>query len=127
MLAQGSTYVEVEKETGINQSSLAYLMKDADFSKEVDTLSMMYGMASKAERVRMITKMAKQFIKEDGNYDISGFTLLDLLKEARMQTEGINLNVLSQLTAINEDAAPSANERPGGYISLPEPEAEETE
>lgn len=103
LLAQGYQKKEVAESVGVNLSTIHRWLKNHEFSAEVDRLTLMYGIASKAERMRTIQQAARQFMKEDGSLDVSGFTLLDLLKEARIQMEGQRLDILSTITALTAE------------------------
>jgi transposase-like protein len=135
MLAQGYEKKKICQQIGIDDSTLWRWEKNAEFAEEVDRLTLMYGFASKQERLRIINQAARQFVK-DGKWDVSGFTLLDLLKEARMQSEGIKLDILSMLTALTGQEQSAALSAPPGLVEpgrisgsfiLPESSTEETE
>ena len=129
LLAQGYTNAEVarDEDVNVNRSTIGRWRKHEEFEAEVDRLSLMYGLASKPARLRLIQQAARQFIDEEGNIDVSGFTLLDLLKEARMQMEGVQIGILSELAAINETARPVAGSGSGASKQLPETIEAETD
>ena len=134
MLAEGYTKADVSREIGVHASTITRWTQNEEFAEEVDRLSLMYGLASKAERMRLIKRAAREF-ERDGKPDVSGFTLLDLLKEARMQTEGVKLDILSILTANQQEepAAIVAEARPvefigsGGSENIPDQDDPQTE
>ena len=128
MLAEGYTKSEVAREVGVNASTITRWTQNEEFAEEVDRLSLMYGLASKAERMRQIKRAARKF--EDNDSTIAGYNYLDLLKEARIQTEGVKLDILSILTAttaVNEEARPVAISRPGISPGLPDPKDSSTD
>ena len=126
--AEGWGKAAIEAEYGISGSTIWHWEQYDEYSKEVDKLSLMYGMASRAYRVRLLNKAIRQKIDESGNIDLDGVSFIDLIKEARMQTEGVRLDILSQIiAAIPAEAGLVDGPGPGGSISLPEKGSEETD
>ena len=125
MLATGKKKTEIIEELGIGRTTLFRWTNNPEFSLEVDKLTLMHGLASKAYRMRMIQEAADDFKKTDGSWDVTGFSLLDLIKEARMQMEGVNLNIVSQLTTFIEQTG-LVDDR-GSISSLPSIEAKTEE
>jgi transposase-like protein len=112
MLAEGHTYKQVAAEIGKAEKTIYRWTLDAEFSAEVDRLSLMVGIASKAERLRL----AKRIVRAKCTSDImaSDKDVLDWLKFAQSETDGANLNLAGLFTSLTEDAAPLASEGSGG-------------
>jgi transposase-like protein len=108
MLAEGYTYEQVAKEIDKTKKTIYRWMMDTEFSAEVDRLSLMCGIASKAERLRL----AKRIVRAKSTSDImaSDKDILDWLKFAQSETDGANLNLAGLLTSFTENAASVAPE-----------------
>lgn len=106
LLSQGFTQKEVAAEVEIDDRTIRRWLADADFSAEVDRLSLMVGIASRAERLRLAMRVVRQRLNEDGTIDTEK-DLLDWLKFAQGETDGIKLD----LTAISEAASSLAESR----------------
>lgn len=127
LLAENYTNGEVAKRVGVSSSTITNWKKLDEFDAEVDKLSLIYGAASKAERMRLITKAARQFVKENGEIDTGKDSLLDYLREARMQTEGMRLGILETITAIEQATGLVTDSGPDRNLQLPEPKEAEAE
>jgi len=126
MLAEGYPLQTVADEVGVQRTTIWRWRQHPEFAMEVDKLTLMNGLASKPERMRLINQAAKQMVSEE-KIDLSGVTFLDLIKEARMQTEGIKLDVLTQLTALTTEAGLVEQSDTGRSFSLTEPDTDETD
>ena len=96
LLAIGESKVKVAEEIGIDRSTLYYWLSIEEFAEEVDRLSLMVGVASRAERLRMVNRAVKQLTREDGSL-ITEKDVLDWLKFAQSETTGAKID-LSKLT-----------------------------
>jgi hypothetical protein len=107
MLAEGYTYKQVGTQISKTEKTVYRWMLDTAFSSEVDRLSLMVGIASKAERLRL----AKRIVRAKCTSDImsSDKDVLDWLKFAQSETDGANLNLAGLLTAVSEDVASMAS------------------
>lgn len=63
-----------------------------EFSAEVDRLSLMVGIASRAERLRIAKRVIRQMVRDD-NYVWTEKDLLDWLKFAQGETDGVKLDM----------------------------------
>jgi len=110
MLAEGYTYKQVGSQINKTEKTIYRWMLDTEFSAEVDRLSLMAGIASKAERLRL----AKRIVRAKCTSDImaSDKDLLDWLKFAQSETDGANLNLAGLLTSFGTDDASVAESRP---------------
>lgn len=127
MLAEGHPKVEIYEKLGIERSTLWRWEQNEEFATEVDKLSLMYGLASKAKRMREINRIALMFDRALTHPINEGYTYLDLLKEARMQSEGVRLDILSTLTAITTETGSVERLGPGEGRQLPDPDDTETQ
>jgi len=93
-LADGQTQRAVSEEVGINGKTLWRWMQDPEFSAEVDRLTLMMGIANRAERLRIAQRVVRQRIAEDGAV-MSDRDVLDWLKFAQSETDGIRLDMAS--------------------------------
>lgn len=104
MLAVGDTVREVAEAVGVTERTI-YLWKNKEsFAAEVDRLSLIYGLASKAERTRLLMRMAKQKVKADGSLELDDTSLMDIIKEMRMQIEGTRIDISTIYTALSDEA-----------------------
>ena len=108
-LAEGYTQQEVAVEVGVTDRTLRNWLDDEVFAAEVDRLSLMLGIASRAERLRLAMRVVRQ--KASGNALQTDKDLLEWLKFAQSETDGIKLD-LTKLAALGEDEASVASSRP---------------
>lgn len=108
-LAEGHTIKEAAEQAKKDERSVYRWKHDIDFSQEVDRLSLMIGIASRAERLRIAQRIARQMVSEEGKL-ITEKDLLDWLKFAQSETDGIKLDLATLLDA----EAPVAGSRPTG-------------
>lgn len=98
-LADGATQAEAAEAAEVTDRTIRTWLDHPDFAAEVDRLSLMTDIASRAERLRI----AKRMVRKLGN--TTGKDLLDWLKFAQSETDGIKLD----LTALAAVAAPVAD------------------
>ena len=108
-LAEGLLVNEVAAEVGVSLRTLYRWRHDIQFSDEVDRLSLMLGIALKAERVRIAKRAVRQMVREELD-PATGRTksvvdtdrdLLDWLKYVQSETDGIKLNLTNLLYAFS--------------------------
>jgi hypothetical protein len=116
-LADGETQRAVAKALDINEKTVWRWMKDPEFAAEVDRLTLMMGIASRAERLRIAKRLIRQRVQDE--HIESDKDLLDWLKFAQSETDGIKLD-LPQLAAFLAAAAPLAGGGPGGVPPAPD-------
>lgn len=102
-LADGKTQTATAHELGINPKTLYRWLQDPEFSAEVDRLSLMLGVAGRAERLRIVKRLVAQRVRDDMAIE-SDKDLLDWLKYAQSETDGIKL----ELTAFAQAYPPVA-------------------
>jgi len=107
-LAQGYTEEESAEYANVSRRTICRWKTDPEFSAEVDRLSLMVGIAARAERLRIVQQIVRQKTREDGRLR-TGRDLLEWLKFAQSETDGIKLD----LAAILEAATSVAGEGPG--------------
>lgn len=104
LLAEGLKIQEVADAVGVSEKTIDRWKRDIEFSSEVDRLSLMLGIASRAERLRIAKRIARQL------GDMTEKDLLDWLKFAQSETDGVKLD----LAALVEAAASVADSGSGG-------------
>jgi len=100
LLASGHSKTETAKIIGVDRTTIYYWLDIEAFSAEVDRLSLMVGVASRAERLRFINRVVRQSLKDDGSV-ITEKDILDWLKFAQSETTGakIDLSKLAEMIA----------------------------
>lgn len=94
--------------SGVPQRTLYRWMQIPQFSEEVDRLTFLTGVASKAERLRMVKRVIVK-LGINTNKD-----LLEWLKFAQSETDGIKLDFAGLYAALHADGAPMAGSGQGG-------------
>lgn len=98
-LAEGQTRAKAAKEADITERTLYRWQHDPEFAAEVDRLSLMTGIAGRAERLRIAKRIVTQRIREHDGFTYSDKDLLDWLKFAQSETDGIKLDLAALLEA----------------------------
>lgn len=128
MLASGSSKVATAQECEIDRVTLYHWLEHPDFAAEVDRLSLMVHISSRAERLRIAMRIAKARVGDDDSVPQSDKDLLDWLKFAQSETDGakIDMSKLAELLAgesAQQDVAASSGEH---KQLLDQPDAIET-
>ncbi len=89
-LAQGQSQQAVADATGVCRKTICNWLCVTEFVAEVDRLSCMIDIASRAERLRMAMRVVRQKVRADGTVETDK-DLLDWLKYAQSETTGIKL------------------------------------
>ena len=116
LLAEGYTINETADTVGVSEKTVDRWLGDIDFSLEVDKLSLMVGVASRAERLRIAKKMIRGLAKKQVP---THKDLLEWLKYAQGETDGIKLD----LTPLYDAIAPMAG---GGQSGADEENSSDT-
>jgi predicted transcriptional regulator len=103
-LAQGRTQREVAEELGVGERTIRTWMQHPEFAAEVDRLTLMVGIASRAERLRIAMRVARQNVNEDGTIHTRR-DILDWLKYAQSETDAIRLELEKIAAAFGGDAS----------------------
>jgi transcriptional regulator with XRE-family HTH domain len=107
LLAEGLTQQSVADDIGKTRITIHRWLSNIEFSAEVDRLSLMTGIASKAERLRIAKRVITQ--KTDLGFISTEKDLLDWLKFAQSETDGIKLDLASLLAAVSENDSSSTD------------------
>lgn len=103
-LAQGYSPEEIEKEVekvSLSARTIYRYKTHPDFQAEVDRLSLMVGVASRAERLRIAAKVVRQKMKD--NKVQTEKDLLDWLKFSQGETDGVKLDLAALIEALQSD------------------------
>lgn len=106
MLAEGYTHKQVGDAVGKTDRAIRLWLSEVEFAAEVDRLSLMVGIASRAERLRLVQRVIRQKVK-DGNVETEK-DILEWLKFVQGETDGVKLDMAALNAAFTQDAAPLA-------------------
>jgi transposase-like protein len=114
-LADGATREQAAKAHDITERTVYRWLQNEEFAEEVDRLTLMTGIASRAERLRVAKRAIKQRIDDQGT-TYSKADLLDWLKFAQGETQGIKLDIASLADAAQTlaGARPAGDDTPAG-------------
>lgn len=106
-LAEGKTQKEAAKVAEVTDRTIRIWLQHPDFSAEVDRLTLMTGISSRAERLRIAKRVvhqlsSQQLIRTEKD-------LLDWLKFAQSETDGIKLDLAKLAAALGADETPLAD------------------
>ena len=101
-LADGATQVEAAKEAEVTDRTIRLWLDEAPFAEEVDRLTLMTGLATRAARLRLAKRVAEKL------GDRTEKDLLDWLKFAQSETDGVKLDLAKLAAALGDDEAPVA-------------------
>ncbi len=107
-LAQGKTRAEAAQEADITDRTVYRWLQDPTFSEEVDRLSVMVAVASRAERLRIVNRIVRQMVKDDRTIRTDK-DLLDWLKFAQSETDGAKLDLTKVAAALDAHDASVAD------------------
>ena len=109
LLADGYTIEETASAVGVNTRTIDRWKANPEFSQETDRLALMVGISSRAERLKIAKRMIRKLaIKQVPTHK----DLLEWLKYAQGETDGIKLD----LTSLFEAVAPVAGSGQSGVI-----------
>jgi predicted transcriptional regulator len=111
-LAEGKTQGEVAAEIEVTDRTIRNWLSEPVFAEEVDRLSLMVGVASRAERLRLAMRVVRQ--KTKGASPETDKDLLEWLKFAQSEADGIKLDISKLATALGETETPLAVGRQAG-------------
>lgn len=98
-LARGDTQGEAAAKSGAGERTLRHWLAVPEFSQEVDRLSLMIEVASRAHRLRIANRVIRQMVRE-GEFILTEKDLLDWLKYAQTETDGVKLGLVGLLNEI---------------------------
>lgn len=96
-LAQGYSVREVSEMVPASERTLWRWKAEPEFDEEVDRLSLMVDIAGRAERLRIARRVIRQKVSDE--MVTTDKDLLDWLKFAQSETDGVKLDLLSLLEA----------------------------
>jgi transcriptional regulator with XRE-family HTH domain len=111
-LSEGKTREEVAAEIGVSDRTIYRWLADIDFAIEVDRLSVMTGISARAERLRIAKRVVRS--KTTAGILLTDKDLLEWLKYAQSETDGIKLDLAAFAAAFAQDDAPVADARQAG-------------
>lgn len=111
LLADGLTQGAAAAQVHVTRETVSRWMADVEFSAEVDRLTLMMGIASRAERLRIAKRLVSQRVKD--GLIASDKDLLDWLKFAQSETDGIKLDLAALSDLLSPPVADSGSPRPG--------------
>jgi len=111
-LAEGKTQDEAGEEVGVTGRTIRNWLQNHQFAQEVDRLSLMLGVASRAERLRLAKRVIRQ--KAVGKTIQTDKDVLEWLKFAQSETDGVKLDLGKLAAAFGTDDASMASSRPAG-------------
>ena len=100
-LTDGDTQEQAAKKAGVTRRTILRWLDNPEFSNEVDRLTFMTGVATRAGRLKIAKKVVQGRV-ENTSYPISKADLLDWLKFLQGETDGINLNLATLLEAYTQ-------------------------
>lgn len=109
-LAEGYTVREAVERSGAGDRTIWRWYANPEFRAEVDRLSLMIGISSRAERLRIAMKVARQRVRDD--HVTTEKDILEWLKFAQSETDGAKLDLAALFSAM--EAATGGDAAPGG-------------
>lgn len=91
-LALGHTQAEAAEIAGVTDRTIRNWLSNIEFETEVDRLAVMSGVALKAERLKIVNRVVRQSIREDGTIDTKK-DVHDWVKLAQSETDGVKLDL----------------------------------
>lgn len=107
MLAEGYKNSEVAQEIGVCERTIYRWKDNSEFSAEVDRLTHMVGIALRAERLRIAMRVVRS--KTKFSFPATEKDLLDWLKYAQSETDGVKLDLTSLLESFQDNVAGSGS------------------
>ena len=98
-LAGGATQARAAQEAGVTDRTLRRWLADSDFVEEVDRLTLMTGIATRADRLRLAKRVLAQLEDPETGQVRTARDLLDWLKFAQSETDGVKLDLAALLAA----------------------------
>ena len=100
-LAQGYSQQAVADTIGVCRKTICNWLCLPQFAAEVDRLTLMVGVASRAERLRIATRAVRQSVRADGTIETDR-DVLDWLKFAQSETPDVQMS-LAENKVMNEE------------------------
>lgn len=109
-LASGYTHQATADAVGVSKRTITTWLQNVEFSAEVDRLSLMVDVSSRAERLRIAMRVVRQ--KAGDDIVDTDRDILDWLKFAQSETDGVKLNLTGQLAAVTASDSSLADSGP---------------
>jgi transposase-like protein len=107
LLAQGYTIEETANQVGITDRTLYRWRNDLEFMAEVDRLTLMVGIASRSERLRIAMQVIRQKLAKENVDEQTKRDLLDWLKFVQSETDGAKFDLALVFEAMEKTARDS--------------------
>jgi hypothetical protein len=101
-LAEGQSQQAVAEAIGVCRKTICNWLCVTEFAAEVDRLSCMIDVSSRAERLRMAMRAVRQKVRADGTVETDK-DVLDWLKYVQSETTGIKLYSKDEVQAMNAE------------------------
>lgn len=101
-LARGDTEMEASDKAAVSRRTIQRWKATPEFAEEVDRLSLMIEVASRAHRLRIANKVIRQMVQGGGAIPTSK-DILDWLKYAQGETDGVKLDMAALLDAYRNE------------------------
>lgn len=103
-LAAGATQARAAEDAGVTDRTLRNWLSNSEFAEEVDRLTLMTGIATRGERLRIAKRVMRQFEDEETGKITTTRDLLEWLKFSRDETDGVRLDLASLAEALRGGA-----------------------
>lgn len=103
-LSLGYTIVEAADYANTSDRTIRRWKRHPEFCEEVDYLSHMVGIASRAERLRIVQRVVRVLVTSRPEELITEKDILEWLKFAQSETDGVKLDLAALLEASREMA-----------------------
>lgn len=100
-LARGDSQAMAADNAGVADRTVRRWLLEPEFAEEVDRLTLMVEIASRAHRLRIANRVIRQFVK-DGEPIPTAKDLLDWLKYAQGETDGVKLDMAALIDAYRD-------------------------
>lgn len=87
---------------GVAERTVYRWQNEPEFTEEVDRLTLMVEIASRAHRLRIANRVIRQFVKE-GEAIPTNKDLLEWLKYAQGETDGVKLDMAALIDAYRNE------------------------
>lgn len=103
-LARGDIVAVAADMAGVSERTVYRWQNEPEFAEEVDRLTLMVEIASRAHRLRIANRVIRQFVKDEEPIPTAK-DLLDWLKYAQGETDGVKLDMAALIDAYRDKTA----------------------
>ena len=107
-LSEGYSVSEAAQKANVTRQTVHNWLGVPDFAAEVDRLTLMSGISTRAERLRIAMRVARQKVREETGEIVTARDILDWLKFAQSETDGVKLDLAALMEAaqdVGDDAS----------------------